>query len=235
VRQAFLAIALRARIMPENLRPLILRRLEEAIAAKSGHLDTGMHGTAMLMHLLDEEGRHDLISQITAKTTFPSWGFLLEKRGVTTWPEIWTGWGSQVIGTIGNHGEWFHQGLVGIRPDPSAPGFKKFLVKPAIVREVDWARASHQSPYGMIAVEWRKKNDKLELDVTVPANTTATVCVPAAAKDAAAVTESGKPADKAEGVKFLRMEGNAAVYAASSGNYQFRSMLSENVKQNPGE
>ena len=42
---------------------------------------------------------------------------------------------------------------------------------------------------------------------------------------AASVTESGKPAGEAKGVKFLRMENNAAVYAVGSGDYQFQSPL----------
>jgi alpha-L-rhamnosidase len=57
----------------------------------------------------------------------------------------------------------------------------------------------------------------------VPPNATATVFVPA--KDAAGVTESGKPAAEAEGVKFLRTENGAAVYAVGSGTYQFQSQL----------
>ena len=61
------------------------------------------------------------------------------------------------------------------------------------------------------------------MDVTIPPNSTGTVFVPA--KDAASVTESGKPAGDAEGVKFLRMENNTAVYAVGSGNYQFQSPL----------
>ena len=44
-------------------------------------------------------------------------------------------------------------------------------------------------------------------------------------KDAASVTESGKHAGDAEGVKFLRMENNSAVFAVGSGNYQFQSQL----------
>ena len=51
------------------------------------------------------------------------------------------------------------------------------------------------------------------------ANALATVFVPA--KDAAGVTESGKPAAQAEGVRFLRMESGAAVYAVGSGSYAF--------------
>ena len=71
------------------------------------------------------------------------------------------------------------------------------------------------------------------MEVTIPPNTTATVHIPA--KDAASVTESGKPADKAEGVKFLRMENNAAVYAVGSGVYRFQSKMPEIVKQNTKE
>ena len=69
---------------------------------------------------------------------------------------------------------------------------------------------------------------RLLMEVTIPANTTATVFVPA--QDAAGVTESGKPAAQAEGVKFLRMENNAAVYAVGSGTYRFQSTLPETRK-----
>jgi alpha-L-rhamnosidase len=59
------------------------------------------------------------------------------------------------------------------------------------------------------------------MQVTIPANTTATVYVPA--KDAASVTEGGKPAAQAKGVKFLRLEDGAAVYEIGSGRYSFLS------------
>ena len=41
------------------------------------------------------------------------------------------------------------------------------------------------------------------------------------------VTEGGKPAAQAEGVRFLRMEAGAAVYAIGSGTYAFRSIFRE--------
>ena len=50
------------------------------------------------------------------------------------------------------------------------------------------------------------------------------------AKNAAGVTESGAPVNKAKGVTFLRMENNAAVYAVGSGNYQFKSQLLESTE-----
>jgi alpha-L-rhamnosidase len=59
------------------------------------------------------------------------------------------------------------------------------------------------------------------MDVTIPANTTATVYVPA--KDVASVRESGKPASQSEGVKFLRMEQDRAVLEVASGSYEFEA------------
>ena len=84
-------------------------------------------------------------------------------------------------------------------------------------------KCHHDSPYGRIVSNWKRDGEKLTMEVTVPPNTTATIFVPA--EDATGVSESGKPAGDAEGVKFLRMENNAAVYAVSSGSYQFQSQL----------
>jgi len=84
-------------------------------------------------------------------------------------------------------------------------------------------KCHHDSPYGRVVSNWKREGDKLTMEVTVPANTTATVFVPAAA--AAGVTECGGPIDKVKGVKFLRMEHNAAVYEVGSGIYQFQATL----------
>ena len=97
----------------------------------------------------------------------------------------------------------------------------------------------HDSPYGRIVSNWKLEGAQLTMEVTIPGNATATVYVPA--NDAAVVTESGGRIDEAkapaltcpdpcrrsnvEGVKFLRMENNAAVYAVGSGIYQFQSQL----------
>ena len=57
-----------------------------------------------------------------------------------------------------------------------------------------------ECPYGRIVSHWQCEDGKLTLDITIPPNTTATVYVPA--KDALQVTEGGKPAAQAEGIKF---------------------------------
>jgi hypothetical protein len=63
------------------------------------------------------------------------------------------------------------------------------------------------------------------LETVIPANTTATVWVPAA--DAGQVTESDRPATQSPGVKFQRVEAGCAVFTVGSGRYHFRSVRSE--------
>jgi alpha-L-rhamnosidase len=101
------------------------------------------------------------------------------------------------------------------------------------VDSVTWVKCHHDSPYGRIVSNWKREGQTLTMDITIPPNTTATVYVPVSSKPgeagparaATGVTESGKPADKATGAKFLRMEAKAAVYAVGSGTYQFQSSL----------
>jgi alpha-L-rhamnosidase len=47
------------------------------------------------------------------------------------------------------------------------------------------------SVHGRVVSHWRQRGDQFLMEVTIPANTTATVFVPA--KDNAGVTESGQP------------------------------------------
>jgi alpha-L-rhamnosidase len=77
----------------------------------------------------------------------------------------------------------------------------------------------YDSTRGRIETAWKKSGDKLTLNVTIPANTTATVLVPA--KNADTITESGKPLAKVMGVKFLRMDGDRAVLEVEAGSYRF--------------
>jgi alpha-L-rhamnosidase len=83
------------------------------------------------------------------------------------------------------------------------------------------ATIRYDSIRGRIETAWKKSGDKLTLNVTIPANTTATVLIPA--KSADAITESGKPLAKSPGVKFLRMDGDRAVLEVEAGNYRFVS------------
>jgi alpha-L-rhamnosidase len=210
-------------VVPEAQRAAVFATLEKNIVHhRQGHLDTGMLGTYFLIEYLRGIGRDDLLFTIINQKTYPSWGFMLAEGATTLW-EQWNGYFSHIHSCFASPGGWFYQSLAGIRPDPAAPGFKRSIIKPALVGDVTWVKAHHDSIHGRIVSNWRRDSSKLTLEVAIPANTSATVYVPA--KDAAAVTESGKPASRADGVKFLRQENGAAVFEVGSGTYRFESRL----------
>jgi alpha-L-rhamnosidase len=221
--QAYYVMPLLAGVAPESERPALLQKLEKNILEKNkGHLDTGMLGTYFMMEYLRAIGRNDLVFTMFNQTAYPGWGYMLEQGATTLW-EQWNGFWSHIHSCFTSPDNWFYQGLAGIQTDPAAPGFKNTIIKPSIFGDVSWVKSHHESPYGRIVSNWKREGKKLTMDVTIPPNSTGTIFVPA--KDAAGVTESGKPAGEAVDVKFLRMENNAAVYAVGLGNYQFQSQL----------
>lgn len=220
-RQLDQAMPLLTGVVPDDLRATVESSLEEIIMGKNqGNLDTGMLGTLFLFESLRDAGRNDLAYTMATRKTFPGWGYLLS-LGMTTFGEEWNGHWSQIHGCYLNPSGWMYQGLAGILPDESGPAFKKIVIKPSVVGDLTWVKASHDSMHGRIISNWKREGTTLTMDVTIPCNATATIHVPA--KNAAGVSESGGPASKAKGVKFLRMERGAAVYQVGSGRYLFTS------------
>jgi len=223
--QPYLAFPLFVGVVPPDLRSAVMKNLENTILVKNqGHLDSGMHGTYFLLRELMREDRNDLIYAITSQTTYPSWGYMLEQGATTIW-ENWSG-GSHIHDTLISIGAWFTEGIGGIQLDEKAPGFKHFFIKPAVVGDLKYARASYQSIQGTIISDWRMENGSLHLDVTVPVGARATVLIPTSAP--AAVTEGGRPvaASPANAYPhFLGVDNGRAAVVVESGRYSFVSKL----------
>ncbi|MBA7475402.1 Alpha-L-rhamnosidase [subsurface metagenome] len=216
-------------LLPKDKRPLAIDHLVSNIEERDWHLSTGFVGTKNLMTTLTDIGRADVAYRLFHKDTFPSWGFSIRHGATSIW-ERWDGWtpekGFQTPGmnsfahySFGAVGEWMFKTVAGI--DTEGPGYKKIIIRPQPGGNLTWASASYKSIHGKIATHWKLEGDVLKLDVTIPVNTTATVYVPA--KDASSVTEGGRAIGQTEGVRLLRVEGDAAVLAVDSGNYSFVS------------
>ncbi|NIA29936.1 MAG: alpha-L-rhamnosidase, partial [Actinobacteria bacterium] len=104
-----------------------------------------------------------------------------------------------------------------------AVGFDRIIIEPEIVGDLTWAKAWYNSVRGKIISDWRLDGKKLSLQIEIPANTTATVFVPAVKETNVIV--NGKKAGEYEGVCFLRYENGKSVYKVGSGGYQFVSRL----------
>lgn len=219
--QAYSSLALLSGVTPEALRPAVLKNLERAIVETSkGHLDTGMHGSMFLLRCLNEARRDDLIFLVTNQKTYPGWGYIIDQGGTTMW-ERWDGELSQIHSTLLAAGEWFPRGIGGIQPDEAHPGFQRVIIDPRPVGDLTWAKTSYDTIRGPVSSEWRKEGERLQVNLEIPANSTALLRLPA--RSAEAITESGHPANGSEGVHLLDSSAGLAVFEVASGAYQFVS------------
>lgn len=204
-------------VEPEN-RGRVLQNLVANVEKRNGHIDTGILGAKYLLNALSENGRHDVAYRIASQKDLPSWGWWIEQGATTLW-EQWNGADSRNHIMYGDISAWFFKTLAGINPDPAAPGFKHFILKPQPAGDLTAARAEYDSVRGKIVSDWKIEQGQFNLRVVIPPNTTATVYVPTA--DAKTVREGGVSAARAKGVEFVRTENGAAVFAVGSGTYQF--------------
>ncbi len=227
--QSAYILALRYGMLPEAQRPAAANHLVEAIERAGWHLHTGFLGTGHLLPALSEAGRDDVAFRLLLTDTFPSWLYTV-KNGATTMWERWDSYtpesGPVNIGNMNsyNHyafgavGEWMYANIAGI--DLAGPGFREIVIRPRSGGVLTHARGEFRSVRGTIVSAWRIVDGRFRLDVTIPANATAEVHVPARG-DAKDILEDTKPASGAEGVRFLRHEPGAAVFAVGSGTYRF--------------
>lgn len=244
--QTAYALALYMDLLPPELRlksgKILADKLRAGETADNSGMTTGFLGTRPLLPVLSDVGEHDLAVKHFQSHKFPSWGYEVEQGATTIW-ERWNsytkdkGFGGPQNAEMNSFAhysfgavcEWMFFRLAGI--DSDGPGYKKSIIRPSPPSPgsnpervpINWVKAHYDSVHGRIESNWRLQNGRFELEATIPANTTATVYVPATGAEQ--VTEGGKPLAKAKGVKFLRMENNAAVLAVDSGAYRFTSEL----------
>ena len=204
----------------------LVRNIEQV---SHGHVGTGLVGAQWLMRTLSDNGHADIAYEIATQKTYPGWGYMVEKGATTIW-ELWNGDTADPAMNSGNHvmqigdlAVWMYEYLAGIRSDPREARLPARSDPPLSGGRSD-VRES------VAPVDVRHDRELVEARSRLvhagrhgSANTTATVWLPA--KDSAAVTESGKPANGAKGVKFVRAEGDRAVFEVESGTYSFRGAL----------
>jgi alpha-L-rhamnosidase len=212
-------------LVPDERRAALADRLADDITkARGGHAYVGVIGARYVLPVLTETGHHDLACAVATQTSEPSWGYWTDVAGFTAlgehWPATTRSRNHHFFGAVV---QWFYEALAGIRP--LSPGYERIEFKPEIPRSgLDWVKASYESVRGTVATRWQRSATGLELDVTVPANATARVFVPAPRPEAVTeVSETvGTPAALAPSVKLVGVEGARVVYDIGSGRYQFR-------------
>jgi alpha-L-rhamnosidase len=192
-------LALHFGLLPENLRAAAARHLAENVD-QHGHLTGGFVGNGLICPTLSQIGRSDLAWDLVLTNTYPSWLFSVKNGATTIW-ERWDGWtpehgfqdstmNSFNHYSLGSVGAWLYSGAAGIQPDDFNPGYKHFFLAPQFTSRLSHAKATLDSPYGVIASGWRLENDQILCDITIPPNSSATLVLPVPPQG---VRQSGQP------------------------------------------
>lgn len=226
--QTAYVLALHFDMLPENLRQHAANRLAENVNSY-GHLTTGFLGTPYLNHVLTRFGFNDLAFKLLLREEYPSWLYPV-KQGATT---IWERWDGQKpdgsFQTPGmnsfNHyaygaiGDWMYRQIAGIDTYEDAPGYKHIKIKPQTGGALTHASASLQTYYGVIRSGWKIDGDNIQVDVEIPANTKATIWLPAT--DLEKITEKGKKLSSNKSLNIKGVDEGFFKIETGSGKYSF--------------
>jgi alpha-L-rhamnosidase len=169
-------------LVPGELRAAVAGRLAELIGLAGGHLATGFLSTGCLLPVLADNGHLGTAYDLLLQDTSPSWLTMIDRGATTMWEE-WDGVDEHGVphGSLNHYSKgtvatFLHRYVAGLRP--TAPGYRTFEVRPRPGGGITSASTRHLSPFGPIEVAWRLGGPAMELDVLVPAGTTATVVLP---------------------------------------------------------
>ncbi|NCU02460.1 MAG: family 78 glycoside hydrolase catalytic domain [Chitinophagaceae bacterium] len=213
-------------ICPDSLRTAVFEKIRIKVHVENhGHISTGLIGSQWIMRGLTEYGYPDLAYIMASNKTYPSWGYMAENGATTIW-ELWNGntadpgMNSQNhVMLLGDLLTWYYENLAGIRTNKTDVAFKKIIMKPVLPAGLDFVKASYNSFHGLIKSEWNNSTDKFEWKISIPANTSATVYIPA--NSVQEITESGLSIANSKDIKFLKEDDGAVVLEIASGNYTF--------------
>jgi len=227
--QAAYTLALQFDLLPPEMREQAAQRLGADVTLHKNHLTTGFLGTPGINFMLSEYGQTDAAYALLEQETYPSWLYPITMGATTMW-EHWDGikpdgsfydpsmnsYNHYAFGAIG---DWMYRVVAGIDLDPAEPGYKHVLIQPQPGGGLGYVRATRMTGYGEIASSWAAEGDVLQVSVTVPPNTHATVKLPGAML--AEVKERGKVLAGDEGVTNAQQHGDDVIVDTGAGTYVF--------------
>jgi alpha-L-rhamnosidase len=172
-------LTLHMNLVPDALRAKVAKHLAEKIEANHGLLGTGFLGTPYLLEELTKAGYEKLAFDLLLNTRYPSWLYVVEHGGTTTW-ERWNG--DQMMDdpsmnsynhyAYGAVGDWMYRFAAGVDTTPMDAGFHTVVLHPQFDARLGHVKFSYPSSYGMIKSAWTVKGNLAEWKVTIPANAT---------------------------------------------------------------
>jgi alpha-L-rhamnosidase len=194
------------------------------------HLTTGFLGTPYLCQVLTRFGHTDVAYKLLLQETYPSWLYPVKMGATTIW-ERWDGikpdstFQTPTMNSFNHYaygaiGDWMYRSVAGIDTYEDGPGYKHIKIKPHIGGGLTFVKADLQTYYGSVSSSWKTENGQLQLDIEIPANTKATIFIPADNVDR--IKESGNNlSGNNNSIKVIGTKDGYVEVETGSGKYSF--------------
>jgi alpha-L-rhamnosidase len=217
-------LALHFGLVATELRATAARKLCDDIRHRGTVLSTGFLGTPHVLDVLADSGEVALVYDLLDRSEYPSWGYMVSKGATTMW-ERWNSDTGDVAMNSYNHYAFgaivgfLYRRIAGIEAMQS--GFKRARIRPLVNGRLDKAGATYDSRCGRFRTEWSKNPDgTFELALTVPANSSAEVHLPAGRSGH--YREGRLSLQRRRGIRVLTRSTAGMVLEVGSGDYNFR-------------
>lgn len=228
--QTAYVLALNFDMLPEALRSQAADRLVENIHDYKDHLTTGFLGTPYLCGVLTRFGHTDVAYKLLLQETYPSWLYPVKMGATTIW-ERWDGikpdstFETPTMNSFNHYaygaiGDWMYRSVAGIDTYEDGPGYKHIKIEPHIGGGLSFVKANLKTYYGVIFSSWESGTGGLRLDVVIPANTKASIFIPAGSVDQVEENGNGLSGNK-DGVKVIGAKDGYVEVETGSGKYGF--------------
>jgi len=220
-------------LVPKSDRGAVWGNLFNDIVYKhDSHLTTGIIGTKYIMEFLTNSGASDLAYDIATKSTYPSWGYMIENGATTLW-ELWQlrqgpSMNSHNHPMFGSIGSWLYKALAGINLAPESVGFEKIRIAPQMVRDLRFAAGSTRTVRGEVSSSWSRDERSVRLEVVIPVGSEAEVIIPKFNIENVVIQESGRVVYDAQGylagspgVQSVETAPSGFLIKVGSGRYAF--------------
>lgn len=154
-------------MVPRGEKDRVLESIVRDIKAKGNHLDTGCTGTRFVLPVLFDNGQSELAYTLLTQTTYPSWGYWVEKGFDSAWESWEETTRSYDHYFLGSYEEALFTHLAGIRDVKK--GFSEFTFAPKFDCGLQKLQVKIKTPKGDIACRWENCDGVCEIELTVPA------------------------------------------------------------------
>ncbi len=191
------AMALELGLFPENRRLEATKAIMFDINTGYKFFDIGVFGLSRIGSEMSRNGGSDEVFGLFTKKGENSFGVMVDSIKVTTlWETLpmqsnvyGKSHGSHNHPMQGGYESWILEDVAGLRPVDEAPGFKTVLFHPRHFANLEWAKATVDTRYGVTSTSWKNENGKLVWDIVIPAGADGLVYIP----EGKSATVDGEP------------------------------------------